>query len=88
MVRKIWIVVALAVAGVALTPDTAEAGRRRARRNNCCPQTCNPCCNPCGTGYGSQFASGCSSCSGCGGAMVGAPAVTTTAPPPVAAPSK
>jgi hypothetical protein len=81
MVRKLWIVVALAVAGVALTPDTAEAGRRRNRRNccppPCCPAPCCPtsCCNPCAT-----------ACNPCGGVV--APVTPPTAPPPVATPAK
>jgi hypothetical protein len=75
MLRKIWIVAALTVACVALTPDTAEAGRRR-KKNNCC-QT--QACNTCNTGY----STGCSSCGG-GSGMVGMPMGTTTAPPPVA----
>jgi hypothetical protein len=32
MLRKLWIVAALAVTGVALTPDTADAGRRQRRQ--------------------------------------------------------
>jgi hypothetical protein len=82
MLRKIWIVAALTVAGVALTPDTAEAGRRR-RKNNCCPTT--QCCTTTNTCCNTGYTSGCSSCGGCGGAMVGgAPMGTMTAPPPVA----
>ena len=69
---------ALTVAGVALTPDTAEAGRRRRKSNNCC-QT-SSCCN---SGYSGGYSSGCSSCGG-GMMMGGAPMATTTAPPPVA----
>jgi hypothetical protein len=82
MVRKIWIVACLTVAGIALTPDTAEAGRRRNRRNNCCPPPCCPqtCCN---TGYNMGGGMGCNSCNSCGG-MMSAPVATTTAPPPVA----
>lgn len=82
MVRKIWIVACLAVAGMALTPDTAEAGRRRNKKNNCCDPCCQPtCCQTscCNTGCNT----GCNSCNSCGG-MVSAPVATTTAPPPVA----
>jgi len=32
MSRKIWIVAVVALAGVALTPDTAEAGKRRRQK--------------------------------------------------------
>jgi len=42
MLRKIWIVAALAVIGVALTPDTAEAARRRWRRRNYQPVITHP----------------------------------------------
>jgi hypothetical protein len=76
MLRKIWIVAALTVACVALTPDTAEAGRRR-RKNDCCQPTC------CNTGCNSGYNTGCNSCGG-GMMMGGAPMATTTAPPPVA----
>jgi len=84
MLRKIWIVAVVACACVALTPDSAEAGRRKKKGNDCCCQqtccnTCNTGCNTCSTGCNS-----CSSCNSCGGGMVGGMVTTPTAPPPVA----
>ena len=80
MVRKLWIAAALACACVALTPDSAEAGRRRSKHNNCC-NACNTCGNTCNTCSNScNTCNSCGSCNSCGGMM--APMVGT-APPPV-----
>ena len=79
MVRKMWIVAVLTVAGLAMTPDTAEAGRRR-NKKNCCPQPCcNTCSTGCNTGCGGSYGGGYS------GGMMG-PVGVPTAPPPVAVP--
>lgn len=83
MLRKIWIVAVVACACVALTPDSAEAGRRKKKGNDCCCQQ-QTCCNTCNTCNSGSSCNSCSSCSSCGGGMVGGMVTTPTAPPPVA----